>query len=78
MSKACENVDHALGQARLLGEKRQRERGQRREFRGLKDHSIAHRDGRCDLPARREDGRVPGRNLEHDAHRFATCVVEVA
>src|SRR5690606_11144635 len=39
---------------------------------------VAHGDGRRDMPARREDGGIPGRDLQHGADGFAPRVIEVA
>ena len=41
VARAGDDVEHAVGQARLTGEPRQRQRGQRRDLGGLDDHRAA-------------------------------------
>ena len=60
----------AQTQARLLGQLRQRERRERRLFRGLEDDRAAGRERRGHLAGHHRRGEVPGRHGKDDADRL--------
>ncbi len=77
MAVAGDDIDQPARHTGALDQHAQRQRGQRRQLRGLENHRIAGGDGRGDLPASGEDGRVPRRDLQHGAQRLVGDVVEV-
>jgi hypothetical protein len=63
--------------ARLVGDLRQRQGGQRRLARRLEDHRIAAGQGRRDFPDRQEQRKIPGNDRGDHADRLAQRVGEV-
>src|SRR5439155_19635878 len=75
-ARARNDVEDAVGHARLDSQLAEPQRGQRGVARGLEDRGIAGREGRGDLPARHEDREVPGDDEPDDADRLAQGEVE--
>ena len=71
VTKAADHVQHAVRQARLFRQPGEAQRGERRFFRGLKDHAVARRQRRAELPAGQQQREVPRHHRGDDANRFA-------
>ncbi len=63
---AGDDVDHAVGQARVLGRLREHQGGERGELGGLEDDGVARGDRREDLPGGHLERIVPGRDRADD------------
>ena len=73
---AGHDVDHAVGEARLLGQVGQPQRGQRRLFGRLEHQRAAGGQRRGPLPGDHQHGEVPGNDLPGHPHRLAAGVAE--
>ncbi len=71
LAEAVDEVPHALGQARLLGDLDQQAGRERREFRRLVHDGAAGGQRRRDLPGREHERRVPRRDDADRADRHA-------
>ncbi len=67
-TRGGDDVEHARRNARFLGQRDQRERGQGRVLRGLADHRAAGGQGRGDLARDHRGGEVPRGDGGHHAH----------
>ena len=74
--KARHNVDHAIGNARLLGQPRQPQARQRRLLGRFHHHGAAGGKRRPPLPSRHQNRKVPRNNLPRHAHGLAAGVGE--
>jgi len=61
-AEAGDDVDHAIGQADLLGEAAEIDGRQRSIFGRLDDHRVAGCQGRRDTPTNQQEGKVPRKN----------------
>ena len=68
---AGEDVEHALGHAGLLGQRHQRQRGERRLVGGLQHHGAAGGQRRRHLAGDHRAGKIPRRDRAADADRLA-------
>ena len=68
---AGEDIEHALRHARLLGQRHQRQRGQRRLVGGLEHDGAAGGQRRRDLAGDHRAGKVPRRDRAADPDRLA-------
>jgi hypothetical protein len=73
---AGDDVEHAGGNADLLGEPRRLDDRGRRHFRRLDDHCVAGGERRGDRHDRQEERRVPRHDDADDAERLTERVVE--
>ena len=70
LAETRHDVEHAVGQARLLRQPAERERGERRLLGGLQDHRIAGDQRRADLPGGNDQRIVPRHDRADDAERL--------
>src|SRR5690348_8452056 len=75
-AKTSHNIDHAIGNARLLDQLPQAEGRERCLFGWLEDYGATRGQGWTELPRRHEQGKVPGNNLAHDTNRLALGIGE--
>jgi len=71
-----DNVDHALWETGLLGERRKLQRRGRCEFRWFDDDGVARGQRRRRLPGQQQQRRVPGRDARAHPQRLVTGQVE--
>ena len=71
VTKAADHVQHAVRQASLFRQPGEAQGGERRFFRRLKDHAVACRQRRTELPAGQQQREVPWHHRGDDANRFA-------
>ncbi len=75
---AGEDVDDALGDARLERELAEPQRRQRRQLCRLENDGVAARQRRSELPRRDVEREVPRDDQPDDAERLAECQVDAA
>ncbi|MPL73124.1 hypothetical protein SDC9_18917 [bioreactor metagenome] len=73
---AVHHLQHAIGQARFLGQLGKPDRGRGAALRGFQDHRVAGNERRAHLPQRDHRREVEGRDARDDAKRL-THRVEV-
>ena len=78
LTESVDEVEDALGQARLLEDPGPERRRERREFGRLQHDGVAGREGGSELPRLQHERRVPWRDEPGDADRLAVHVVELA
>ena len=74
---AGHDIDHAVGDPRLLRQSREPQAGQRRLLRRLHDDRATGGKGRPPLPGHHQDREVPRDHLPHHPHRLAARVAVV-